>query len=241
MSVPYFPMYPTDFEADTSHLTLEEDGAYNRLLRLMWMTPGCSLPADDRWVMRRMRVDQATFERVVKPLIEEFMTHARGRILSKRLTEEWEKANAAHERRKNAGSKGGKAKCLKTNETEPSNAVALSKQPEPEPYKEREAKASPKKKIGTRLSEDWALPQEWGDWALSEGWPEHGVRLEAEKFRDFWIAKSGRDATKVNWQATWRNWMRNCKSPKVINGGANERPSQNTRTVDEILNAARAR
>ncbi|MCP5097247.1 MAG: YdaU family protein, partial [Chloroflexi bacterium] len=36
MSLPYFPMYPTDFEADTSHLTLEEDGAYNRLLRLMW-------------------------------------------------------------------------------------------------------------------------------------------------------------------------------------------------------------
>ena len=33
--LPYFPLYPTDFEADTSHLTLEEDGAYNRLLRLM--------------------------------------------------------------------------------------------------------------------------------------------------------------------------------------------------------------
>jgi uncharacterized protein YdaU (DUF1376 family) len=31
MSLPYFPMYPTDFEAKTSHLTLAEDGAYNRL------------------------------------------------------------------------------------------------------------------------------------------------------------------------------------------------------------------
>lgn len=51
MSLPYFPMFPTDFEAKTSHLTLAEDGAYNRLLRLMWMTPGCSLPDDDAWIM----------------------------------------------------------------------------------------------------------------------------------------------------------------------------------------------
>jgi len=55
MSMPYFPMFPTDFEADTSHLTLAEDGAYNRLLRLVWMSPGCSLPDDDAWILRRMR------------------------------------------------------------------------------------------------------------------------------------------------------------------------------------------
>ena len=67
MSLPYFPMYPSDFEAKTSHLTLEEDGAYNRLLRLCWMTPGASIPDDDAWIMRRMRVDQATFDRVVRP------------------------------------------------------------------------------------------------------------------------------------------------------------------------------
>jgi uncharacterized protein YdaU (DUF1376 family) len=53
MSLPYFPMYPSDFEAKTSHLTLLEDGAYNRLLRLCWMTPGCSIPADEAWIMRR--------------------------------------------------------------------------------------------------------------------------------------------------------------------------------------------
>ena len=72
MSLPYFPMYPTDFEAKTSHLTLEEDGAYNRLLRLMWMTPGCSLPDSDAWIMRRMRCDADTFERVVLVVIDEF-------------------------------------------------------------------------------------------------------------------------------------------------------------------------
>lgn len=31
----------------------------------------------------------------------------------------------------------------------------------------------------------------------------------AHKFKDHWISKSGKDATKTNWLATWRNWVRN--------------------------------
>lgn len=145
MSLPYFNMYPADFEADTSHLTLEEDGAYNRLLRLMWMTPGCSLPNDDAWIARRMRCDAATFERVVKPLISEFLTIENGRVFSPRLSREAMLSEQAHQRRVEAGSKGGrKPNPLKNNDTEQSNAKAMPKQPEPEPepYIKIEAKAS---------------------------------------------------------------------------------------------------
>ncbi len=134
MSLPYFPLFPTDFEADTSHLTLEEDGAFNRLLRLMWMTPGCSLPDDDRWIMRRMRVDQPTYDRVVSVVIDEFMTRKGGRIFSSRLAKEWQKTDLAHRKRVEAGKKGGLAKGAKTKEKPPSKAKAKPKQPEPEPY-----------------------------------------------------------------------------------------------------------
>ncbi len=137
MSLPYFPMYPADFEADTSHLTLEEDGAYNRLLRLMWMTPGCSLPDDDAWIARRMRCDQETFARVVKPLISEFLSVENGRVFSPRLHREALLSEEAHKRRVESGRKGGrKSKVLENNETTSSNAKAMPKQPEPEPYKE---------------------------------------------------------------------------------------------------------
>lgn len=37
------------------------------------------------------------------------------------------------------------------------------------------------------------------------------MRAEGAKFRDFWHAKSGRDATKVDWKATWRNWCRTAR------------------------------
>ncbi len=134
MSLPYYPFYPSDFEAKTSHLTLEEDGAYNRLLRLMWMTPGCSLPDDPVWIARRLRVDLATYERVVAPIISEFFRKARKRIYSPRLSREFDSAKVTHELRVSAGKKGGRSpKPLKSGVPEESSAKGGPKQPEPEP------------------------------------------------------------------------------------------------------------
>jgi len=126
-------MYPTDFEAKTSHLTLAEDGAYNRLLRICWMTSGCTIPDDDAWIMRRLRVDQETFDSVVRVVIGEFFTSEKGRLSNAKLSRIFAETNEAHQKRVSAGSKGGKAKALKTNDTESSNALAKPKQPEPEP------------------------------------------------------------------------------------------------------------
>lgn len=135
MSLPYFPMYPTDFEADTSHLTLEEDGAYNRLLRLCWMTQECSLPDDDAWIMRRMRVDVETFDRVVKYVLAEFFTRSKGRVINARMQREFVASSDAHKKRVLAGKKGGAAKSQKSKDKASINAKAMPKQPEPEPYK----------------------------------------------------------------------------------------------------------
>ena len=136
MSIPYFPMYPSDFEAKTSHLTIAEDGAYNRLLRICWMTPGCSMPADETWIMRRARAHSEDEQAAVRAVLDEFFTIEKGRYSNARLRKEWLAANDAHEKHRNAGSKGGKAKALKTNESASSNAVAKPKQPEPEPEPE---------------------------------------------------------------------------------------------------------
>lgn len=42
--------------------------------------------------------------------------------------------------------------------------------------------------------------------------------LEAARFVDFWAAKSGKDATKADWHATWRNWIRNSRGGAAPNG-----------------------
>lgn len=72
---------------------------------------------------------------------------------------------------------------------------------------ETEANASAKK-IGSRLPADWRLPKALGDWAVSQGMSEAEARQEADKFRDYWIGIPGKGGVKLDWSATWRNWVR---------------------------------
>ena len=71
--------------------------------------------------------------------------------------------------------------------------------------------AAPKSPRGTSLRADWQLPDDWKAWAERER-PDLDAALVAESFRDYWIAKPGKDGRKVDWQATWRNWVRNQRS-----------------------------
>lgn len=63
---------------------------------------------------------------------------------------------------------------------------------------------------GSRLPKDWA-PSATELKASIQRRPDLVVEEELEKFRDFWTAKAGRDATKLDWAATWRNWIRNAR------------------------------
>jgi uncharacterized protein YdaU (DUF1376 family) len=121
----YLPLYVSDYEADTAHLTIEEDGAYMRLLRLCWRTPTCSIPNDAEWIARRMRCSMSDFERLVQPILSEFFVLEKGRYTSLRLLREMEKVQRTRDSRKQAGSKGGKAKALKSQQDQPSKAKDL--------------------------------------------------------------------------------------------------------------------
>jgi len=52
-----------------------------------------------------------------------------------------------------------------------------------------------------------------GDWATQER-PDLDVRQVAEQFKDYWIAQGGQKGVKLDWDATWRNWVRNTKAVK---------------------------
>ncbi|WP_455479231.1 YdaU family protein [Bartonella sp. B23] len=58
---------------------------------------------------------------------------------------------------------------------------------------------------GHRLAMDWQADIAA---AISEGLSEEQAHWQEKKFRDYWHAKSGKEALKVDWQATWRNWFR---------------------------------
>jgi hypothetical protein len=80
-------------------------------------------------------------------------------------------------------------------------------EPVTEPRKEAEASfETPVPKNGSRLSDGW-LPG-WTytptDFGLSD--EEHAGELA--KFRDYWRGVPGGSGRKLDWDATWRNWMR---------------------------------
>ena len=68
-------------------------------------------------------------------------------------------------------------------------------------------------KRGSRLAQDWFLSKAMGDWATQER-PDLDVRQVAEQFKDYWVAQAGQKGVKLDWDATWRNWVRNTKAVK---------------------------
>jgi hypothetical protein len=63
------------------------------------------------------------------------------------------------------------------------------------------------RKQGTRLPGDFQPTPEMVTW-FREHCPHVDGRREHEQFGDYWRAKPGKDGRKLDWVATWRNWMR---------------------------------
>lgn len=63
------------------------------------------------------------------------------------------------------------------------------------------------RKLGTRLPDDFYPSPEMTEW-FRKNCPHVDGRTEHAKFCDYWRAKPGKDGRKLDWPATWRNWMR---------------------------------
>jgi hypothetical protein len=97
----------------------------------------------------------------------------------------------------------------------PSDLVPLSLNPQPSPstYVERggasdeaPARAGTEKR-GTRVNPDWYPEQPTIDIIQAE-YPNLDLKSEHQDFVDYWRAKPGKIALKLDWDATWRRWMR---------------------------------
>jgi hypothetical protein len=94
------------------------------------------------------------------------------------------------------------------------DSLEIETETEKEKETEREVKGKRETKRATRLPDTWHPRAEDG---LDN--------LELAKFRDYWRAVPGQKGTKLDWDATWRNWLRTAgKSP------TNAKPSVEVRT-----------
>lgn len=133
----------------------------------------------------------------------------------------WAEKNASLLAAWENGAKGGRPRKQKQNPNEthglPSeNPVETQAKPtQNREEKSREDKNYPSLRSGeqraSRLPTDWALPEPWREWAEHER-PELDLTRTAAAFADYWHGKAGKDGRKVDWAATWRNWVRNERS-----------------------------
>lgn len=98
----YMPFYAEAYLADTQHLSLEEQGAYMRLLCFMWMRGGY-LRDDDKELSRLLGLHVNKWKKIRETLGVFLQKHPPHLLTQKRLIHEYQKAEGKREsKRQNA-------------------------------------------------------------------------------------------------------------------------------------------
>ncbi len=202
----YYQFNIGDYQSHTSHLSEIEDLVYRRLLDWYYLheTP---IPLDESEVSRQIRMRSHT-ESIAIVLREYFVCTENGWIhhrANKEIAKADEKSEKASASAKVRWSKKD-ANALPTLSESNATHNTLPITQDTKPIKEN--------KKGSRLPQDWFLTKPMGEWASQER-PDIDVRQVAEQFKDYWIAQPGQKGVKLDWDATWRNWVRNTKAQKA--------------------------
>ena len=192
-------------------MTAATKGVYITLLCLMYEAEG---PLGQSWdtLARRSGCTLPAFKKAVQALVDDAKVEISDAGIwsdkcAKHITQRRERSSsakaAAKTRWEKTQQKQGKADA---------NAKQPQCQPEPEPEPEVKettnvvSKKSDPGKRKSRLPEDWRLPKDWGQWAISKGMDELSIRREAEQFKDHHI---GEGSLKLDWRRCWQTWVRN--------------------------------
>jgi uncharacterized protein YdaU (DUF1376 family) len=229
----YYPHHIGDFDRATRHLTRIERSIYRDLLDVYYDTEA-PLTLDQPALCRKIIARSQEEAEAVRAILVEFFHETPGGWYHDRCEEELETYRKNNTQKSIAGKASAAAKAARRQQAinggstavdgrstavqRQSNGTSTNQEPrtnnqQPEPEPEREAppappaKAKAEKATGTRLPADWKPTAEDIEYCKTER-PDLRVSLVATNFYDYWIAKSGKDATKVNWSATWRSWVR---------------------------------
>lgn len=206
----YYPKHIGDYARDTAHLSMVEDGAYNRLLDLAYATEK-PLPLDRDRLYRLARATTESEKRAIDIVLGEFFVEGDGGWYHKRVREEIRKAQAKIKAAKTNGKRGGRPKTHRDSKDKPTGLAdrnpSESSQSQSQSQEKREA---PQRSRGSRLPADWAPSADLLACARAE---RADLDLDATlaRFRDHWAAAAGSKGVKLDWNATYRNWIRNEK------------------------------
>ena len=193
----YYQFNIGDYRSATAHLSNEEDLAYRRLLDMYYDTEQ-KIPVDTQWVARRIRMEPVVVRDVLNDM---FVQHEDGWFHA-RCADVIEQYHAMAEKNRANGRLGGRKKNPVGSDSHPIAKATINDKPITI-NQEKE-----KKQRGSRLPQDFVLPKEWADFCLQNR-QDLNPQKTFDSFKDYWVSKPGAGAVKLDWLATWRNWVRN--------------------------------
>ena len=201
----YYQFHIGDYKSHTHHLSLLEDLAYRRLLDFYFLH---EKPIKHRDVARQIGMRE--HEEDVMTVLNEFFISTEDGFVSPRADKEIKQYKEFAE----AGKRGAAKRWGTPPNGEaisPPNATPIATiNQEPITTNHKPIKEN---KRGSRLAQDLFFPKEWCDF-LVEQRPELNAQKTFDQFKDYWIAQAGQKGVKLDWFATWRNWVRNTKAVK---------------------------
>jgi uncharacterized protein YdaU (DUF1376 family) len=198
----YFQFNIGDYESHTKHLTPIEDICYRRLLDYYYLHE-LPIQNDIDKISRLLMLNE--YSTTVERVLNEFFTLDETVWINKRADEE---INAYYGKKKQASNAGKASAALRKQRSLNGRSISVEPNIKQEPLN---INHKPAVERASRLPKNWQLPQDYLDFCLKER-PELDAVQVSLSFKDFWIAKAGKDGAKLDWFATWRNWVRNQKS-----------------------------
>lgn len=199
----YYQHHIGDFIRDTARLNDAQCMAY---LRLLWIYYDTEKPLSDDHEKLAFQIG-ANPSDVRQILDHYFALDANAMRTNDRVEKELNIYRSKSDKARNsANARWNNTNAMRTQYERNANASKNDANQEPRTNNQNKPRA-------TRLAKDWVLPKDWGNWALDEkpDWTRDDVLKVADCFKDYWIAKAGKDGSKLDWEATWRNWVRNTK------------------------------
>jgi uncharacterized protein YdaU (DUF1376 family) len=207
----FYQHYITDWMDSTEGL---DDGAYRvyHVIIQMIYQHGGPIKLSERGLAGRCNQARPTFRKNLETLISlGKLKRIDDKITNKRAQSELERREEVSKNKAEAGKLSGasRRKTL-TDQEKPRTDVHPSANEEKREEENREEKNlfapdGAEKKRATRLPAGWMptmLDRDRARQALGRNYER-----ELEKFRNYWESKSGKDATKVDWDKTWLNWI----------------------------------
>ena len=102
--------------------------------------------------------------------------------------------------------------------------------------KSKSLDVSTKKTKGTRLQEEWTPTIALLDWARHD-FPHVDLHIEVDHFRDYWISRADRGAIKLDWNRTFKNWIRNSSQRYRSNRETHKRTDSSSTYSAAVRNA----